>query len=511
MTIVRAADLPQIVEQPFEVCIVGGGAMGLALARLLEGSGRRVLVLESGFDDHDADQQALGEVLTGGLPLRTDVTSHPRRLGGATNEWGGRCIEHVSIDLEPRSWVAHSGWPLSIASLEEHYPVIEDLIGLQDAPPLGPEAAVFRAGGAFDVETFRWAETVEFGPRWRDLLDRSTTVAVALGATVVGLRFDDARVDGVEVATVDGQRFAVGARTVVLAAAGMENVRLLAFEQQRRGGDLGGPQLGRRVMEHPKTREGGWIVPTDRYPDAWLTKQTVEGMEIHRFVRISDDAQRRNELLNHAVYLDDPVRSDFNTAGYQAQRALRHSKVGSAEWRRAALGTVRNAGSIARYALRKRRGELGPIDHILMVNQLDQPPDNGSTISLGDTVDRHGVPLPVFDWRIGDQELDSLRWLHERLDAQFRAQGWGHVESPFLTGEGDEVTWLNASHPMGGTRMATSPADGVVNADLLVHGTTNLYVTGVSALPTAGYANPTFTALALTSRLAAHLIDGMSG
>jgi choline dehydrogenase-like flavoprotein len=46
---------------------------------------------------------------------------------------------------------------------------------------------------------------------------------------------------------------------------------------------------------------------------------------------------------------------------------------------------------------------------------------------------------------------------------------------------------------------------GVVDADGRVHGTDNLYVTGASVFPTAGFANPTLTIVALALRLADHL------
>jgi choline dehydrogenase-like flavoprotein len=58
---------------------------------------------------------------------------------------------------------------------------------------------------------------------------------------------------------------------------------------------------------------------------------------------------------------------------------------------------------------------------------------------------------------------------------------------------------------MGTTRMHADPARGVVDADGRVHGTQNLFVSGSSVFPTAGWAPPTLTIVALALRLADHL------
>jgi choline dehydrogenase-like flavoprotein len=70
---------------------------------------------------------------------------------------------------------------------------------------------------------------------------------------------------------------------------------------------------------------------------------------------------------------------------------------------------------------------------------------------------------------------------------------------PFIDGMGGG--W----HQMGTTRMAHDPASGVVDETCRVHGVPNLYVAGSSVFPTYGFANPTFTIIALSLRLADHL------
>jgi choline dehydrogenase-like flavoprotein len=58
---------------------------------------------------------------------------------------------------------------------------------------------------------------------------------------------------------------------------------------------------------------------------------------------------------------------------------------------------------------------------------------------------------------------------------------------------------------MGTTRMHDDPKRGVVDANCRVHGIENLFIAGSSVFTTSGAANPTFTILALTFRLADHL------
>lgn len=53
--------------------------------------------------------------------------------------------------------------------------------------------------------------------------------------------------------------------------------------------------------------------------------------------------------------------------------------------------------------------------------------------------------------------------------------------------------------------MHADPAHGVVDPDCRVHGTENLFIAGSSVFPTSGFANPTFTIVALAIRLADHL------
>ena len=95
-----------------------------------------------------------------------------------------------------------------------------------------------------------------------------------------------------------------------------------------------------------------------------------------------------------------------------------------------------------------------------------------------------------------------MRVWRETLDDSLRRAGLGHVVAP-REDWADRI--VGGPHHMGTTRMSTTPAEGVVDADCRVHTVENLYVAGSSVFTTGGHANPSLTILALALRLADHL------
>jgi choline dehydrogenase-like flavoprotein len=95
-----------------------------------------------------------------------------------------------------------------------------------------------------------------------------------------------------------------------------------------------------------------------------------------------------------------------------------------------------------------------------------------------------------------------------RLGHHLAASGTGrlHIDRWVLDGGPfPENTPSAGNHHMGGTRMATRAAEGIVDGDCRVFGQQNLFVAGSSVFPTAGHVNPTLTIVQLALRLGAHL------
>jgi choline dehydrogenase-like flavoprotein len=91
-------------EQTCDICIVGSGPVGIALAVEFERLGRSVLVLESGGNTVDA-RLADASQATIVDPARhaTMEMAVCRAFGGTSWTWGGRCVAFDDVDFEARA------------------------------------------------------------------------------------------------------------------------------------------------------------------------------------------------------------------------------------------------------------------------------------------------------------------------------------------------------------------------------------------------------------------------
>ncbi|HEY3552110.1 MAG TPA: GMC family oxidoreductase, partial [Solirubrobacterales bacterium] len=133
-------------------------------------------------------------------------------------------------------------------------------------------------------------------------------------------------------------------------------------------------------------------------------------------------------------------------------------------------------------------------------------PHRKSRVEPTDELDALGMPRLRTHLHFSDLDVAAVRRAHELFDRSLREQGLGRVE--FLYDDVETAVreqLFGGYHQSGTTRMAADPADGVLDANLAVHGFDDLFVASSSAFPTSSQANSTFMLTAFAVRLADHL------
>lgn len=515
-----------------DVCVVGSGAAGIALACELDGSATRVLVLEAGGTKRDPlaerDDFAIDFL---GTPYRNPCATRGRWFGGSTNLWFGRIAMLDPIDFQKRPWVPHSGWPIEYDDL---MPWVVEAGRILDVPNLGrihqaswadePAADIFAAPGGAGLGAFVWANGLHMAAHNRRAIQASHNVTLLLGATATELVPDETSkvIESVAVRGPTGRFFSVVASSFVLAAGGLENPRLLLASTRRSPAGIGNQHdvVGRYFMDHPKT-DGLATVDLEPLSDWHLDRLRMltehdsppTGKEQLK-VSFSAELQKGEELLNHSVHGDvaSPVH---DLDGYAAaQRLFRRLRRASGD--EGDLGTksriaddvrrtAADAPELARHCILRLRRRARPT-RLYLHDQMEQEPDPSSRVTVDwRKRDRWGLPRLQVDWRIGEATYRSQVRMHQMLRTALKRSGIDTFRSPLLDTDGYRPELMEMKHPSGTTRMSASPLLGVVDRDLRVHGVGNLYIVGSSVFPTVGHANPTLLIVALAARLADHI------
>jgi hypothetical protein len=133
-------------------------------------------------------------------------------------------------------------------------------------------------------------------------------------------------------------------------------------------------------------------------------------------------------------------------------------------------------------------------------------PNPNSRVSLSREVDAIGRPKLNIDLRFSEADIDGMVRAHQHWDEYLQSSGVGHLEyiDPDIPAA-IERRLGGGFHQVGTTRMSTASSEGVVDGNLAVHGTKNVYVVSSSTFVTSGQANSTFMIVAFAARLADHL------
>lgn len=446
------------------------------------------------------------------------------------------------VDFVPRPEIDAPGWPIDYASLEPFYR------RAQVYADCGPYAYCAGASGldgeliaGLRSETVRtttlerWSPPTHFGKLLNARRAGLSTLTVLTGCVVTDLDRAPSgdRIVSVGLTTIPEKHKArIRAERVVLAGGGLETTRLLlstGSKTERALGDQSGV-LGSGYMCHVM----GTIARIKLRAETKVIfgfERDAEGIYVRRRLTLSEATLRARALPNMYLLLDRPLVGDASHGSailsltYLAKRLLQtQSRKGAAQPNSSALAHLRNLVFGAPHALsvlprvgRERFLQGRRLPSMLEASRdnayyltfhAEQRPLAASRVSLSDDRDAVGMKRLRITPEIDRRDLEGIVETHRVIGEALESSGIGRLE--FLGA--DPVALAAASsftlgHHIGTTRMARDPSDGVVDANLRVHGMQNLFVASTSTFPTSSQAHPTLTLLALTLRLADHLCN----
>ena len=529
----RAHDINS--EVVYDVCIIGAGAAGITTAlELASDSKLNLAILEAGGQhfEHKAQSLFQGEVKGDRHPPLW--RSRFSGLGGSTQVWAGWCRPLDTRDFKSRDYIPNSGWPISIDELQSAYRRANEICGL----------------GSYDYDLDAWQDLLpgkpllsdpelmhdifqvrklRFNQHYFEDLNNAKNITLYLYSPVMRLHSaeNDRHVSHVEISSYKGKTTTLKAKQFVLATGGFENARLLLLSGSNPESPLGNQNdcVGRYFIDHGFI-DSGWFVPGSDKQDLSYYFPVPHPHNLHQacirpIITLSPDVLEKEKLLNAAMYFYPSYESHPAFASDAVKAALelweivkgkKFSELLEISKADAALADLwdfcKRVGSRPHYVLHALLRKAMVNDTVCTRWRLrfyyECVPSAENRVMLCEKKDQFGRPTTRLSWHLSDQDLDSAYRFHVYLNRLLQKNGTGQLT--FF----DELSqWRTntetGKHPSGTTRMHDDPKMGVVDKNCQVHGVDNLFIAGSSVFPTAGYANPTLTIVALAVRLAEHL------
>ena len=507
-----------------DAVVVGAGAAGSLYAARLAQAGKSVVVLEAGppweMSDLVSSQIWARRLKWGGPPV--EQTSQPRTFGHNSNMgsgYGGAALHHfgtwprMPADAFRLKSLHGRGldWPFDYDELRPWYDRIQAEVGISGdaaAEPWRPPGAPYPMPGLQQFAQGRILArgferlglpvaplpaaitTIEFKGRppcqydgWCDagcpihalanplathlLQARDAGAELRPHSTVLALLpGEHERAAGVEYADRQGTRIRQEADLVVLAAAVVQNPRILLNSRGPRweagAGNRSG-MVGRYLMLDGAGAVYGMF---------------SESTENHLGVSAG-------QLMHRALY-GEREGAPFGSYQWQIGWAMKPNDI---------FGVAISRPDLFGQPLHDfiRRGSRHLANMVAMVEQTADP---ANLVELGTGTDRFGTPLPRIVHSFG-RDTTSL-W-------QYCAEEGQRV----MNAAGAKETWagrMNGGHPAGGTIMGNDPGTSVADSNGRLHEIPNVVVAGSGLHPATGGASPTFTLLAVAERSADHVI-----
>jgi len=450
---------------PFDVCIIGSGPAGSVLAQDLVGHGVNTVILESGpapdlrYSSGSFDQ--LEAYRSSGSINYPVASTRFRALGGTSNLWGGRIPRLHAIDFETNSYAPEdAAWPITYSELEPYYQRAERTLRAH--------------GGALS----------QYQPsRDHDLPFSLNTANPPLKALMntAGITVDDV----VRSISTDGEdpiriwrdilpNLSVSQYATLISGATV--TQLIA--------DTSGNILGAKTQSlEGETR----IVRAQIYVVACGALETSRLLLLSRSETFPNGIGNSYDLVGR-YFMEHPVARFWGT--------LPHGHL------------TKNVSSHQFYEQLKREGFGSAIFVFKRIEQqgqsrldtkvfMEMQPLRTNRITLSHNVRDYfgnaGVDVSLGFTELDRKGIERVRSLVREIYADLRAQDvlerglvWGH-------------------HHLGSCRMGDNPETSVVDRNLLVHESPNLYLSGSATFVTGGASNPTLTIVALSHRLADRL------
>lgn len=519
-------DLQTIAESQIivttQVCIIGAGTAGIFLAQELSRLGIDSVILELG-DKKVSLPSDIGErCLQLGIPYKGEEKGRVFGLGGTSTLWGGQMISLSPSDFKERYNSLLPAWPISYSELSQYFADVKkrlDLDTVNDENRLTQKyfQNLSDFSDDFNLRISDWIpfKNRNFSQAFSDFLRNNGKVKIWLNSVVtkleIGYDSDQKEIIFAEAKSSNGKTIKVSSKYFVVCAGALESTRLiLSLDESSQGMITAkGSPVGRYFSDHLSITGGKIQCLNWRRYNAHLSPIFYRGLMRSPRLELSESAQKKYDLSSAFIHFTFVTRGN---TGFDMIRNFLRKRQGeqiSSSFSSTSLNQIiGDTFSLFLWRSIYQRLWIPRQADLFLQIDIEQVPNWDSRLILSDQVDDYARKRLVIDWKISSNDIRTFKTLSDVAQKSWNSsslKNYATLDLDVNPNFDDPEASYDVYHPTGSLRMGTTPSESVVDSNLKLWNLKNCFISSTAVFPTAGSANPGFTHLALTMRLAQHL------
>ena len=461
-------NINQVLGNNFNVIIIGSGPAGISSALKFEEKKIKILMLEAGSDSFSQKSQEYYVSKIFGDEVTDLSSSRLRQFGGTGGIWGGWSKPMETYNL--------SRWGIDYNQINKHKNQTCSILNINN---------IFRNSSIdkyFNQIEFQYSP-VKFNKKYKNYIAKSKYINLLMNAQATKFSGENDLTKHIEF-VFKGDKFKVSSKFFILAAGGIENSRILLYSKSQNRILKNNSNIGLNWMTHPWFI-GGYGILKKKELSKFLGKKYID-KEGPLHISSSENLIKDKNILSGSIYMD----------------AIEDKKI-IKEIIKNVLCVAPNFGKKVARNIFNKDLKCG---NIFM--HLEDPANNYNKITLDDKItDSNGIPITNLYYKKSRETLMAAKTILIEFAEICRNLDIGRIAIKESIDLLESYDSLGIYHHIGGTKIGKSINNSVVDKNLKIHGNKNLYVSGSSVFPTAGFSNPTFTIIQLSLRLAEHISD----
>ncbi len=491
------------MKDNYDYCVVGTGIAGGTIIKYLVEKKYNVIVVEAGGNRHKSyDYINVGRE----FGLRSTISI---QRGGTSNLWHGVLSMLDEIDFVKRNWINGSGWPIKYNELMPYYKDVAKLFGIEDFEyfflnKLNTELkkdlkSINFSRDVLENKMFQQPLNIlNFKSLISNLEKKYSNLKILSNSKACEFVIDKNKVKFLKAGTKRGF-INIKAETFILASGALESPKILL------NSNFKNKNIGKYLMDHPmgnlcqikfKNPVKGQIYSAKKYKSKIAIKAGLTFLK-----KIQEDYN----LPNHCFYFRPSFSEGIDNKSERVKLSLLAFKDGKVKLKDI-LFLFMNLNIVLQIIVYKLSYNT-TYKYADLFFVSEQTPYEKSCVKLSENeIDEYGYKKALVNWVVSKFDEDSVEKCYEILKEKALSKNDYEFSHSF-----ENINWrknyTSAAHHVGTCRVGNSSDDGVVDRNLKVFGSDNLFICDGSIFRTAGNVNNGFTIAAFAKRLVDYLIN----